>query len=277
MRKMCIVGGYGAMGQMICRFLSQLSNYQVTLFGEKDWDDPKSKLKAQDLVLISVPIDITDAIIEKVAIYLDKQTILADFTSIKADPLNKMLKSHQGPVLGLHPIFGPTIDAAENQVIVACQGREPEKYQWFLEDLKQLGFTLEAMSAKEHDKAMGFIQGIEHFTTFCVGQYLKKNHIDINRLMKIASPVYKMELNIIGRLFDQDPGLYANIILSDSSRLALIAQFAKFIGDEAEAIQTGNKADFIDKFNAVKQWMGDFTTQAYRDSDQLLGVKINKS
>ena len=181
-----------------------------------------------------------------------------------------MLENHDGPVVGLHPIFGPTIDNPENQVIVVCDGRFEDKYSFFIDDLTKIGFHLENMTAEAHDEAMTFIQGIEHFSVYCMGLFLKHKNIDIQKMMKLASPVYKMELNIIGRLFSQGPGLYSDIIMSDKQRQETISEFAGFVSTNAEKVANGDKESFKDNFKAVKEWMGDFADQAYKDSDKLL-------
>ncbi|MFO6426374.1 hypothetical protein ACLBOM_11150 [Escherichia coli] len=36
-----------------------------------------------------------------------KDCILVDLASVKNGPLQAMLAAHDGPVLGLHPMFGP--------------------------------------------------------------------------------------------------------------------------------------------------------------------------
>lgn len=111
-----------------------------------------------------------------------------------------MLANYDGPVVGLHPIFGPTISSPENQVIVVCDGKQQDKYQYFIDDLARIGFSIEKMTAQDHDEAMTFIQGIEHFSVYCLGLFLKHKNVDIQKMLKLASSVYKMELNIVGRL-----------------------------------------------------------------------------
>lgn len=270
-KKICLVGGHGAMGQCLMRFF-QTCHYRITVFDEHDWKTaPETKLQNQDLVLLCVPIADSDAVIRKVAAYLDKETILADITSIKAKPIKAMLNAHQGPVLGLHPIFGPSILTAAQQCIIYCDGRFPKQYQWFLDDLTKLGFHIKRMSTKAHDEAMTFIQGIEHFVSFCIGDFLKSQNADLEALYQIASPVYQMELNIIGRLFYQDPKLYGEIIAADKARLKAIDVFSKRLGKQAQALQKpGGKAKFIEQFKAIQKWMGSFSEKAYRQSDRIL-------
>ena len=126
------------------------------------------------------------------------------------------------------------------------------------------------MTASEHDKAMTFIQGIEHFSVYCLGMFLKHKNIDVEKMMKLASPVYKMELNIVGRLFSQGPGLYADIIMADKDRENTISEYAEFVADHAKSIAESDKGKFINNFNDVKNWMGVFADKAYEESDRLL-------
>lgn len=274
MRRICIIGGHGAMGQCLAFFLKQLAHYEITLFGEDDWQEAQTLLKSQDMVIISTPIALTDEIITRASRYISSDTILADLTSIKSAPITQMLSTHRGAVVGLHPIFGPTVTNSNKQVIVYCDGRDSQHYQWFISDLITLGFTLKKMTASAHDQAMTFIQGIEHFSVFCMGIFLKQHNIHLEELMAISSPVYKMELNIIGRLFSQDADLYANIIASDDGRLNSIHDYAQLILKQVEQLKSTNgKLEFSEQFNDVKEWMGVFADKAYQESDRLLGIK----
>ena len=56
---------------------------------------------------------------------LPADCILVDLASVKAEPLQAMLAAHKGPVLGLHPMFGPDSGSLAKQVVVYCDGRQP--------------------------------------------------------------------------------------------------------------------------------------------------------
>ncbi|GAB4221790.1 MAG: hypothetical protein Kow0076_0600 [Francisella sp.] len=276
-KKVCIIGGKGEMGQMTQNIFKKfLPEYSITIFDENDWQNPQKKLINQDIVIFSVPIFMTNEIIKKTIPYISQGTILADYTSIKKEPLECMLDNYDGPVVGLHPIFGPTIKSPKNQVIVVCDGRYQDKYQYFIDDLANIGFIIEKMTPEEHDEAMTFIQGIEHFSVYCLGLFLKHKKIDLHKMLKLASPIYKMELNIVGRLFSQGPGLYADIIMSGKQRQKEIKEFADFISTQAQKVYQGDKITFIENFKAVKEWMGDFAPQSYKYTDKLLLNDDNK-
>ncbi|MCF6764764.1 bifunctional chorismate mutase/prephenate dehydrogenase [Thiotrichales bacterium 19S3-7] len=268
-KSIAIIGGKGQMARMINRFLKPQKHLTIDLIDKNDRlsDDQYKKF---DLVLISVPIALTNTVIKTIAKKISKNCILCDFTSIKLEPLKCMLNAHSGAVIGLHPMFGPTISETKNQVIIHTPGRNQLQYQWFLDLLEITGFQIETMDAKEHDQLMNFIQGVEHFSTFCLGSFLKEQSVDLKKLLKLASPVYQMELNILGRLFYQSAELYADIIASDKKRIALLEAYADHIKAIALSLKVGKRDEFIQRFNAIRNEMGEFCQTAYEKTDSTL-------
>jgi prephenate dehydrogenase len=270
-----IIGGKGQMGELFCR-LFESRGHITHKIGSRDWDDAKQYIAQSDLVIVSVPINRTNAIIEQVATLMPAEAILADFTSIKVDPLLAMLKYHSGAVIGLHPMFGPTITSTQSQVVVCCEGRYAEQSQWLVDELAQLGFTLKQMTASEHDQAMSFIQGVEHFITFSLGTFLHHKNQHPEKLLEIASPIYLAKLLLMGRIFDQDPKLYADIIMANPTRIALIAEFAEWLQHWVHKLQANDKTAFIEEFSAATRWMGDFTKYSQNISDDFLNIDLKK-
>lgn len=268
-KRITIVGGKGQMGQLFAKLLQDISHH-VQALDQDDWPRAKSLLANADLVLIAVPIHQTVKIIEKLKPYLHPDLILADLTSIQVKPLEAMLEVHVGPVLGLHPMFGPSISSTYNQGIIYSSSRQPEKYQWLLKDLKQLGFTLQEMSAAKHDSIMNFVQGLEHFNTIALGMFLRQHQVDIEELNKLASPIYRMKLLLLGRIFDQDPGLYADIIMADPSRLDLIEDYLNKAKGLLNELQSNNRKKVIEECTQVSHWLGEFTQLAQDETDKLL-------
>ncbi len=86
-------------------------------------------------MIVSVPIHVTEQVIAQLP-PLPSDCILVDLASVKSGPLQAMLAAHDGPVLGLHPMFGPDSGSLAKQVVVWCDGRQPEAYQWFLEQIR---------------------------------------------------------------------------------------------------------------------------------------------
>jgi len=266
--KVVIIGGAGALGKLFVKLFEQ-SDYQVTSLEKDDWARAEEIFAGADLVIVAVPIKLTVSVIERLSA-LPKQCILADITSVKNEPLQAMLKVHPGPVIGLHPMFGPDSPGMIKQVVVLCHGREPDKYAWLLEQMRTWGAVLHESSSTEHDSAMAFIQVMRHFSTFVYGQHLKEEDPSLASLLMFSSPIYRLELAMVGRLFAQAPELYADIIFNNAESLALLKRFHARFGEAIQLVETVDKAAFVTQFNETKLWFGDYAEQCLMDSKQLL-------
>ena len=244
LRPVVIVGGGGQMGRLFEKMLT-LSGYQVRILEQHDWDRAADIVADAGMVIVSVPIHVTEQVIGKLP-PLPKDCILVDLASVKNGPLQAMLAAHDGPVLGLHPMFGPDSGSLAKQVVVWCDGRKPEAYQWFLEQIQVWGARLHRISAVEHDQNMAFIQALRHFATFAYGLHLAEENVQLEQLLALSSPIYRLELAMVGRLFAQDPQLYADIIMSSERNLALIKRYYKRFGEAIELLEQGDKQAFID-------------------------------
>lgn len=156
LRPVVIVGGGGQMGRLFEKMLT-LSGYQVRILEQQDWPRARDIVADAGMVIVSVPIHVTEQVIAQLP-PLPSDCILVDLASVKSGPLQAMLAAHDGPVLGLHPMFGPDSGSLAKQVVVWCDGRQPEAYQWFLEQIQVWGARLHRISAVEHDQNMAFIQ-----------------------------------------------------------------------------------------------------------------------
>ena len=268
-KKIVIVGGYGKMGQLFARYL-RASGYPIAILDREDWDVAEAILTNADVVIVSVPIANTLQTIERLKPYLTKNMLLADLTSVKREPLAKMLEVHQGPVLGLHPMFGPDIPSMAKQVVVRCDGRDVEQYQWLLAQIEIWGAKIYQTDAADHDHNMTYVQALRHFVTFANGLHLSKQPVNLANLLALSSPIYRLELAMIGRLFAQDAALYADIIMDKPENLQVIESLKQSYEEALAFFEKGDKDGFINAFEEVRAWFGDYSEQFLKESRQLL-------
>ncbi|OQQ01836.1 bifunctional chorismate mutase/prephenate dehydrogenase [Vibrio splendidus] len=268
LRSVVIVGGNGQLGRLFGRMF-KLSGYEVKILGSQDWDKADEILDNAGLVVVTVPIHLTEGVIAKLG-NLPSDCILCDLTSIKSKPLQAMMNMHQGPVVGLHPMFGPDVPSLAKQVIVYSDGRGSESYQWLLNQFGIWGASLCQMDAAEHDHGMTLIQALRHFTSFAYGLHLSKENPNIDQLLKLSSPIYRLEIAMVGRLFAQDPNLYGDIILSSDENIEMIRRFHSCFGEALEILDGKDKAKFVESFNQVSDWFGDYSQQFLQESQSLL-------
>ena len=267
-----IIGGNGALGKVFVN-LFECSDYQTHIIDQHNWHEASELFDNADLVLVCVPINVTCSVIEKLS-DLPEHWYLADVTSVKSSPLAAMLAAHQGPVVGLHPMFGPDSPGMIKQVVVVCHGRGKKHYAWLVEQMTAWGANLYESTAEEHDKAMAFIQVMRHFSSFVYGKHLAAENPNLQILRDFSSPIYRLELAMVGRLFAQAPQLYADIIFNEPKNVALLRRFHTRFGEALDFVEQGDKGAFIDEFNKVANWFGNYAQKCLVDSKQLL-LKAN--
>ena len=265
-----VIGGAGALGKVFVG-LFERSGYQVTVVEQEDWQsgDAQQTLSQAALVIVAVPINVTEHVIAQLTM-LPEDCILADITSIKDKPLKAMLEAHQGPVVGLHPMFGPDAPGMIKQVVVVCDGRQQQRYSWLIDQMRIWGATIHQSTSQEHDKAMAYIQVMRHFNTFVYGAHLKGENPDLESLTMFSSPIYRLELAMVGRLFAQAPALYADIIFNNPDNFALLRRFYDRFGLALTLLEQGDKDAFIAQFSDIGQWFGEYAKTCLVDSKQLL-------
>jgi chorismate mutase/prephenate dehydrogenase len=267
-KQVVVIGGNGALGSIFVE-LFRRSHYAVSVVEKDDWQNANQYFSNPDLVLVCVPITVTCQVIKQIP-KLPDHCILADITSIKSQPLKTMMANHQGPVVGLHPMFGPDSTGMVKQVVVVCDGRLSERYQWFIEQMCVWGAKIQNSTVQEHDSSMVFIQVMRHFNTFVYGAHLAHESPSLELLTDLSSPIYRLELAMVGRLFAQDPELYADIIFNDVKNVALLKRFQQRFNEAITLFEKGDKAGFIKQFFQIGSWFGDYSKKCLVDSKKLL-------
>lgn len=271
--KVVIVGGAGQLGKIFVDLFSR-SEYSVEILEEEDWPRAEEILSGANLVIVAVPIRFTSSIIQKLS-NLPDDCILADVTSIKESPLFEMMKVHQGPVVGLHPMFGPDVTGLVKQTIIVCEGRKKAEYEWLLEQFRVWGAKVYQVTAAEHDQAMSMVQVMRHFSTIAYGYHLMTEGSDISQLVEMSSPIYRLELIMVGRLFAQDPILYSDIIFSNPENVSMMKRFAYRFLELLEDVEMNDKEAFVIMFNQVSDWFGDYAGLFLEESKSML-LKANE-
>lgn len=264
-----VVGGRGRMGALFARMLT-LSGYEVHVLEREDSPaDAARMLAGAGLVVVSVPIKDTVGVVSQLPA-LPADALLVDLTSTKREVMAAMLAAHPGPVLGLHPMFGPDVDSLAKQVVAAVPGRDPEASRWLVEQIRLWGARVHEVSAEDHDAAMGLIQALRHFSTFAYGWHLSQEDHDLAELLTLSSPIYRLELVMVGRLFAQNPELYYDIITASPDALALIERYHGRYGEAIELLRQGDREGFVARFGEIGEWFGEHAGAFLAESRTLL-------
>ena len=262
-----IIGGHGNLGSYFARFFKKLG-YSVLI---SDLDTKLSNLELaqkSDVVIVSVPIEKTLKVIKKVAPHVKKEGLLMDFTSIKAQPVKAMLKS-PASVVGCHPMFGPTV-SIKNQIVILSRARGNKWYNWIKNFFLDNDAIVKELNPTKHDEFMTVIQSLTHFTDITLAHALAKINIPIREFLKYQSPSYHLKLVMMGRILNQDAGLYGNIQIQNPKTKNILKMYLKSAKELQKIVKKKNLGEFIKYFNKSGDYLGDFKEQAHKESDVLI-------
>ena len=263
------VGGEGGMGRLYRKFTDSSGHHTYSL-DKGNWYQLEEMAPKLDMVIITVPINVTVDVIKRIAPKLKPNTVIADFTSNKSEPLRAMLAAHSGPVVGLHPMHGPDVPNLSKQLMVFCSGRDSGKADWFKEQCKLWGMRVINAEPEKHDHVMNLVQGLRHFVALLHGSFMKEYDLFPKEMLDYSSPIYRAELMMTGRIFAQDAELYADIVFSNKERRDLLLTFFNHHQTLMEMVKNDDKKGFIKEFEAVTDFFGSFSSQALTESGYLI-------
>lgn len=273
--KVVVVGGRGKMGRFFEQWFAR-SGYQTHVLDQDDWPQADTILAQAELALVCTPIDDTEAIVDRLGPRLPPDCILADITSIKGRIVKAMCRAHIGPVLGMHPLFGPAVGSMDKQLVIATPGRQLDRCQWVMDQFTAWGNVVIQSDPDKHDRNMTNIQALRHFATFAFGRFLYKRQVDLQDTLEFSSPIYRLELGMVGRMFAQDPELYAAIIFALPERRALLKEYITALQENLTLLDHGSEEQFTQTFKEVSDWFGPFADQAMRESSYLIDKLIER-
>ncbi len=264
-----LVGGAGGMGRLYGRAFAA-SGHHVRVLERGDWAAVAKLAAGVDLALVTVPIRETPAVLAELAPHLAATTVLADFTSNKVQPMQRMLELHPGPVLGLHPLHGPDVENLSKQLLLFSPGRGPEAYGWLLAQCELWGLRLKEVEPLRHDRAMHLIQGLRHFQALLHASFLRRLGMEPGEILDFSSPIYRAELMMVGRIFAQDAELYADIVFADRERRSMLLEFFAHHVRLKELVEKDDKEGFIKEFAAIARFFGATAERSLKESSYLI-------
>lgn len=272
-----IIGGKGGMGRAMARMFADLGH--AVMIADVDTElTPQHAAALADVVVISVPIDLTEAVIREVGPHVREDALLMDVTSVKEGPLAAMLASTKASVVGTHPMFGPNVHSLQGQRVVICAGRGDEWEGWIRRMLTARGLVITDATAEQHDRAMAVVQVLNHFQTQVMGLTLARFGVPVAETLRFASPAYLMELYVSGRHFVQSPELYGEIEMRNPRTAEVTRAFEDAARELAGILEKKDHEGFRGIFEEVRAYYGDdFGREATEQSSFLIDRLVERS
>ncbi len=269
-----IIGIKGQFGQMLEGFFKQLG-CKVIGSDVKNPTGLSNELvvRQSKVVIFSVPIHDTPAVIRSVLPEIKKTHLLMDVTSVKQPSVEAMLGS-TAQVVGLHPMFRPEVPF-DGQTVVVCPARLTlRKWKtWVVNVLAATRAHIKWSTASEHDGYMTTVQVIPHIGNLTSALLLTETGVSASESLEFTSPFYRVMFSLMGRLVSQSPSLYTSIVMENPETLTALKRRIAIERRLVKMIQNKDRASFEKLFGKANAHFGqDVTKEANELFMRILGV-----
>lgn len=252
--KACVVGGRGRMGAWFARRLAA-SGWRTAIADTADGPLRPQAVSGCQLVLLAVPLPALGRALAAVAPFIPADALLADLCSLKAAPLEMMLKSFPGQVLGLHPLFGPTAPGLAGQTVFVCPGRPGPLARHLAIWLEGQGALLAEIDPRRHDRLMALTQSLRHLLLAGLGRALAAQGFDPADLA-MAGPWFNQLWELLVRQCRQPGALYADLALANPAAAPAAESLAEVLGEMARQVAQGDWNGLAGGLDSVAAWVG---------------------
>jgi len=221
-----IIGGTGGMGRWFAD-LCREEGCTVYVIGRNTTIRLNDAARLSDVIVVSVPISVTAEVISQVGPLLTEEKLMMDLTSLKTKPVKMMLDCTRAEVVGCHPLFGPLLTETKGQNIVLCAARGNKWFTWLKTIFKDKGFTVVEASPESHDKMMALVQALNHLNTIALGMALADEGTPIAEVNRYSTPIFRTKMEIMKKVFDEKPELYADIIAGNPDAFRILDIYEK--------------------------------------------------
>jgi len=270
-----IIGGTGSMGQWFRKFFSD-AGHTVHISGRKTELTPADIANKCEIVILSLPLDVAIAVSGEIGPLLSDTQLLMDLCSLKEKILKNMLGSTSAEVIGAHPLFGPFTDSIKGQNVILCRGRGEIGLKWLENEYISKGAFVTVMDTSVHDRHMAVVQGLTHFLTICMGRTLQKMNMDAGSAHSCSTPVFKINYDLIGRLFAQDIGLYQNLISKNIHFSDVLDLFLSVVDEGRDSLLSGQDAKGLLFLESVRDFFKDSCQDSLKESNKIINTLYGK-
>jgi prephenate dehydrogenase len=221
-----IVGAGGRMGGWLTCHLGGI-DYEVE---PVDTRHEPGKLDALDLVVVSVSISATPAVIREVAPRMRRGAVLAEIASLKSGSQAAMLEASRLSVspLCVHLMFCTSAASLRRRVVAVVQVAEPANE---MEEARLLfsGADLVEMDAEYHDRCMTAVLSLPYAINLAFARVLGWEDLALALASRMAGPTFALQYLLAQSIAGESPALIRDLLNVNASLEPLLHTFTDSI------------------------------------------------
>lgn len=183
-----------------------------------------NNLSGLDIVLISVPVDISLKIVNRVLDHVTEHTLVLDVGSTKL-PICNEVQNHPNRqnFLAMHPISGTENSGPDASVKglytgitnIVCEKEKTglKQYEFALSIFQKLEMKIIYMNPKVHDQHISYVSHLSHITSFILAKTVIEKEIDEKNILDLAGSGFESTV----RLAKSSPEMWSPIFIQNKN------------------------------------------------------------
>jgi len=188
---------------------------------------------------------------------LPEHCLLCDITSVKQMPLDAMLSAHAGPVVGLHPMFGPDTELLSGRHVIFVDLGVPDALAAARELFAPTMVEQVVMTLDEHDRLIAYVLGLSHALNIAFFTALAESGEAAPRLAQLSSTTFDAQLDVASRVAQESPDLYFEIQALNDYGAESLEALAKAVERLRAAVLSRDKASFAGLMTRGRAYLED--------------------
>jgi prephenate dehydrogenase len=263
-----IIGGTGRMGRWFEKFFTN-AGHRVFISGRSTDLTSKDLAARCEVVILSIPLAAALDAAGNVGPMLSESQLLMDVCSLKEEIAARMTASTRAQVIGAHPLFGPGTATLAGQNVILCPMRGESWLAWLRTELEEGGAVVTLSDPRTHDRYMAVVQGLNHFITIATGRALQRMGLSPEDLSPFSTPVFRLKLEFIGRLFSQPPELFADLIGANPHFAEALEKFRVAL-QEVEKSFSAKSGESLGLMAEIHDFLGGFCESGTKEIETFL-------
>jgi prephenate dehydrogenase len=214
--------GFGSFGKFLAEKLSSYAH--VSVYSHRgiasSWAAELEQVVNSDYVILAIPLQHYESVVEKIRPYLLPGTVIVDVCSVKVKPITTLKRLlPQQPIVATHPMFGPqsASESLKGHTIIMCPESSAKRpYDEIRAFCQSVGLEVVQLSADEHDQEIAVVQGL----TFFVARALSNMGLHSQQLY---TPSFGRLLNLVELEEHHSKELF-ELIQNDNSHAAKVRE-----------------------------------------------------
>lgn len=243
-----IIGADGGMGRWLKCHLIELG-YAVHGFDTRRDDDP-SRLCESDLVVISVPIDVTRDVIRSISDNISRDTILMEIASLKKGVHGELVSLVEEGITSLcvHPMWGPSTDSCIGKALAVIPVLDTDLETSIANRLFP-GASIIVVDAGEHDRLMSIILSLPYLVNLALAGCLVDE--DLVLLRRLSGTSFASQYVLTQSIVNEDTKLVESL-LGNQYVDAVSKRLTKNISN---LLETHGTEEFIDIHEELRSYL----------------------